>query len=394
MTVSLEVLGDTAIDSPDGTLIEESKSRTGRGNPISDRSRDFWKTLRNWIEAAQAGLLDAANTRFQLFVSRPSTGRIVQLFHNADSEHEALRALVAAYRILGLETRQSSGARPARIPSKIPAGLRDHLTVILRAPPQLVATIIRNFQLEVGSGQTIKDLRSTIDATLIPPEIAEDVLYHVAGWLKTRVDGQIERGVAACIHWEDFRTAVNTAVRLFDRRDVLKSLAREPSGIEVDKHLQFRTYVRQLRIVELDFEEQLRAVTDFIKAETDRTQWAEKGYVIEESFKEFQHTLMDSWRNYKRRCDIVNKNRSEPERGQLLYSDCCGHQAKLGGSEVPEHFCRGSFHKLADSPDIGWHPRYQKLLASVEADPSEGGQPSDVQALKRPSRANRRRGQQ
>ena len=371
VSVSLEVIGDTGVDYPDGKRrTEEAKSRTARGNPVRDRSPDLWKTLRNWVEAAEAGRLDPTTTQFRLYVPRPFEGRLVHQFHDATTEHQALRALKAAYEVMGITSSRRTG-EPLRLPRGLPKSLREHLEVVLRAPSRLVATIIANFRLEVGSGHAIEDLEASIDATFIPPEIAADVLHHVTGWLKARIDDQIDRGEAVCVRWEDFRAAVNTAVRLLDRLDVLKSLARAPRDDEVQAHLQFRTYVKQLGLIEVDFDEQLRAVTEFVQAETNRTMWAEQGRVVEESFAEFEQALINSWRTSKRRGDILHKARLATERGQLLYADCCAYQTKLGGAEPPEGFCRGSFHKLADGPVdgtvdgpvIGWHPSYRDLLA-------------------------------
>src|SRR4051812_4208967 len=75
--VSVEVLDDVAIASPGRkTTLEQTKSATS-GNPISDRSVELWKTLANWVRAAESGQLDCGRTILELFVSRQRQGKLV-----------------------------------------------------------------------------------------------------------------------------------------------------------------------------------------------------------------------------------------------------------------------------------------------------------------------------
>jgi hypothetical protein len=39
-------------------------------------------------------------------------------------------------------------------------------------------------------------------------------------------------------------------------------------------------------------------------------------------------------------------------------------QLRLQGMDVPFHFIPGSFHTLAETLDVGWHPRYREVLLS------------------------------
>lgn len=371
-SVSLEVVGDTGVEYPDGTLLtEEAKSRTSSSNPIADHAAGLWKTIRNWIDAVQAGQIDPRTTRFRIWVSQPFQGDIAEQFAAATTREAALAALTAARERLLPNARGSRGhAEGADVPRvsavDVPAAAArgvSHLQAVFTADPELVATIILNFEIARGSGRSLDDLEAALDATFVPPEIATDVLQQALGWLKLHTDAQIEQHQPARVSWEEFRTVVTTIVRRLDRRDFLASVASEPAEARVDEHLRARTYVRQLTLIEVDDDDRIRAVTDYIKAEADRVDWADRGRVLETSFEAFEKELMASWRNYKRRCDIAHKSASDVERGQVLYTDCFDHSSKLDGADLPEHFCRGSFHKLADGRAIGWHPKFASLLA-------------------------------
>jgi hypothetical protein len=151
---------------------------------------------------------------------------------------------------------------------------------------------------------------------------------------------------------------------------MLASVAAQPHRDDLERELQMRTYVRQLALIELDDDEKIAAVTDFLKAEVDRVEWARQGRVLEDAYDGFEIELHAAWRNHQRRCEVAHAARTEVDRGKLLYSDCFEHQVRLEQAIVPPHFCRGSFHKLADDIKIGWHPKFADLLNPVR---SSGG---------------------
>lgn len=97
---SLEVLDDLADEGLDGNLtVAQSKSAL-TGNPVSDRAQALWKTLTNWLNLAEQNIVRADRTVFELYVSRPVDGEIVNSFHSARNVKEAQVALNAAKEIL------------------------------------------------------------------------------------------------------------------------------------------------------------------------------------------------------------------------------------------------------------------------------------------------------
>lgn len=362
--MSLEVLGDTSVNAADGsTIVEELKSRISEANPIADRAIDFWKTIRNWVDAVAAGVLDPTLTRFRIYVTKEFTGRLAAGLAAASTRNDAQAALAEA------QTALLAGASPVAADSD----LGRHLNVIFAADPEQLSAIICNLELEFGSGRTWDDLRTAIDATFIPPECAEDVLRGMSGWITEHVTANIERLEPATIHWEDFRNAVVALVRRFDRKTMLASVAADPSQGDLERELAVRTYVRQLDLIEAEDEDKIGAVIDFLRAEVDRVEWARRGHVLHDSFDAFEDELKAAWRNYQRRCDVAFSSRAERDRGKILYSDCFAHRSRLEQADLPDHFCRGSFHKLADAVVIGWHPNFRTLLS-----PSTAGDGNDT----------------
>ena len=84
-TVSLEVFEDVGVETAEGKRVAEQVKSTYKGNPISDRAVDLWKTFSNWIDAVSCGNLQLDKTTFEIYVSRPKTGDIVSRFSKASS---------------------------------------------------------------------------------------------------------------------------------------------------------------------------------------------------------------------------------------------------------------------------------------------------------------------
>jgi hypothetical protein len=104
-----------------------------------------------------------------------------------------------------------------------------------------------------------------------------------------------------------------------------------------------------------------KAISDFLSAKTNIVLYAQRGYVNNESLKEFEAALRNLWDNQRKLLDL-DKDPDEKKRGRRLALQCLGARRKLEGIKVPDDFTPGCFHMLADKPEIGWHPRYETLL--------------------------------
>jgi hypothetical protein len=106
----------------------------------------------------------------------------------------------------------------------------------------------------------------------------------------------------------------------------------------------------------------LHSINEYLRASVTRTRLAEEGIVHGDSFTDYEEALTTFWRNKKRQNALTHTQRTPEDMGQLLLSDCCLHQQKLQGLEMPAYFTPGSYHALADAETIGWHPEYHVRL--------------------------------
>lgn len=354
--VSVEHLDDVATQGPDGVVVEQDKSGLAH-NPVANRSVDLWKTLHIWVRAIRDGALKS-DTKFVLYVAQNHHGDVIDRIHNVVNKADAA-ALVQSLR------NEFWGKAPKRAArAKLPVDLAEHVNGVLSASDDVLSLLFVNLVLENGSGSPNDDILPLISEKAISEAVCEDVLLYLLGWADRVIKKLIEKKRPAILTYDDFHKQLVGAAKKFDRSaNVLTSTPADISQTDIDKELRARTYVRQLDAVKCEETDLVRAVNDFLRAAVDRTTWSERGDVLEGSFGEFEDGLDRAWKNHKTRVEIEQKEATEEERGRLLYATCGGIQIRLQGMDVPSHFVPGSFHTLADSLRVGWHPRYRDLLA-------------------------------
>lgn len=350
--VCLEVLGDAGSIRPDGGIVvEETKSRTSRGNPLADRAIDFWKTLRNWSDAVGRGELEPSLTEFHLYVSRRcQPGTIARSFITAGTPDAAAQALREAW-----QTLEHKGI--------IHDPLREHVERFFGSHIEIQTAIITRFTVGFGSGNVFGDLRRTaldVDKWASDHKL-DDVLQFLLGWVKTELVRLLEARLPAAISSREMNRVARNLVQQLDRNYILISRAPDPTDEDRERQMS-STYIRQLSLIDLDYEWMLRAVNDYLRAEVDRHDWAAEGAVYSWSFDKYEEDLVEAWRVRKLECNIAHSDKGEVGQGKLIFTGCSQYQPMLNGVAPPRHFSSGSYHLLADRRVIGWHPRYSELL--------------------------------
>ncbi|TKB82885.1 MAG: hypothetical protein E8D44_10320 [Nitrospira sp.] len=355
---SLEVLDDVATQSTSGEVQVCQIKSSLTGNPVSDRSVQLWKSLYNWVSAVQSGLIDPGKTKFQLYVSKPVKGQIIDVLTAAKSDLDGKKAIALAKEVLW-------GSAPEYLlKSKLSPELAQYANFVLESDEEVLTSIVTRLKLECGSGSPLSDLQEKMKGKFVSASKVDEVVNQACGWVKTKVDKLLEEKQPAVISTDEFLAEITSFVRKVDRDLILNSYAPEPT--EKEKHAELpRRYVQQLDLIELSFDDKLQAISDFLRACYDRTVWAQKGEVNRSSFDDLDKVLKRSWGNIARRVRAEHKSVSEVDQGQVVYSDCMEQKSPLQSMETPDHFISGCYQRLADELDVGWHPRYRDFLADA-----------------------------
>jgi hypothetical protein len=344
------------LEDASGDMEAVQLKSAAKTNPISNRSAELWKTIANWIRAVENKELTVEKTTFHLRLGRPRSGAICELFAQATAE-----TVAAAIE----EARNEFFTTKGKLKRGVPADIRESIEKVF-APTRssLLQDIVMRFQLSFGTSHAYDELLNHLKTKFIDDAVAEDVLLHGLGWVKKEIDNAIENDEPPFISADKFRTEVCAFRDRLNGREYLPSLAGPPSLEQIELQ-KLRLFVRQLKLVEFSDGDILRGITDFLSARANRVQYAERGYVQADSFREFEDALESLWR-YERGEIELEKNEEEVIRGKRLAFRCLKAYMKLQGVDVPADFVRGCFHSLADRLTVGWHPRYELLLTTAE----------------------------
>lgn len=359
--VSLELIDDVGVENSDETKLASQTKSVRKTNPVSDKSPALWRTFANWANDVRTGRLEASKTTFELYVNRQVSGDLVSRFHHVSTKQQALE-------VFGIARDKLWGAAP-KFPERRnqAATLAPYLDEVFGAGARAFREILPRFRLNCAFKNPALDLHAKVASWLtISEEVAIDLVCHLHGWLKERVDEQLEAGKAPVIARDDFRQELRAYYGRLVPSGALPDLAPKPTPDELMRLLPF-TFVQQLKLVDVDRDSLAHAMTCYFKAARVRTIWGERALVHEESLDDLTESLMQVWRNYRIEVFANHSGTDEVLRGQLLQIRCNGHRCPVEGKDVPEYFVPGCFHALADLLSLGWHPRYSALLATKAA---------------------------
>jgi hypothetical protein len=356
--VSVEVFDDVGVEVAGGEKVAEQTKAAETKNPIADRSIEFWKTISNWLTAIETGEILLPSTRFELYISKKRSGAIAESFAAAGTSPTAKSALLEAKVTLwGPEPKYAER-------KKVALTLAPFLDHVFGADEEVITGMIERFSLSFGKGDAISEIETLIAKKIVSPEMRPTVVNQMLGWTKATIDRLLEQKKLAVVAVDDFNRELSAFVQKYDRNKILYSFAPEPLPEVVAAELPTRTYIRQLDLIDLDYEDKLRAANDFLRASLDRSIWSEKGLVHKSSFDEFRDQLQRTWSAKRLSVGVQAAGKPHPDIGRQLYGECILVKHELEATEVPAHFTPGCFHALAEDQTVGWHPGYKEKLAN------------------------------
>lgn len=355
--VSLEFLGDVATEHADGSVTTEEDKSAIKDNPVTDRSKNLWKTLYNWILAIENDDLDPDQTRFILYVPHEHfTGSFIEKFDEARTEAAAEEALSFSKATLW-------GDAPGYVlKDGVASSIAKYVDYVFANQGKAINVIV-NFRFERGDNAGYGELIENLANTFVPPEHSESFRRYMLGWIKEKIDLSIANDHVPRISKEEFLTEGHAILRKYDRERILKSVTARPSQTAADAQLEKSpTYIRQLDYIEVPYEEKVDAVCDYLMAENDRYDWIERSLLHKSSADEFDRRLKSKWKNVCGEVKAMMYNDGAVQKGAAIYYKCRQYSTSIEECRVEDHFIHGTYHLLADEPSLGWHPDWSTLL--------------------------------
>lgn len=362
IVVSIEKIDDVSVETLDGIVIaEQLKSVTSDGNPITERSIVFWKTLYNWFNYVKSNKIVLDKTVFRMVVVSNHSliiGGIVEQFHKSKNKQEAQKSLEKA--------KQKIWGKDDSLKSKVPSTYEPYLEILFSAKNiDLVAEIISRFEIEVHDANYDENLLKRFMGQTIPSEFADNLFIFMLGWVTEEVNKYMKIGLPAIVESSKYRNILVAQCRMYNQQKIIPQLSslitKEDAETEVESQ---DIYIRQLDLIQMSFDEKLDAASDYLQTKAEKTIRAEKGLFMPQFSNNYHDTVFRLWKS-KRKQILFSRTNNDEEIGQLLYAEMEG-DVTLIDSSLPSFFGSGTLQSMANKPsgepEIGWHPNYKKLL--------------------------------
>lgn len=360
--VSIEKFDDVGVENGDEKTAIQTKSALSDRNPVSDRAVDLWKTLYNWLLALKENELPLDFTLFTLVINVNKSGDIVAWLNQAHDEKEAETVYG---KIKGVFTGKDGKY------IKQSDSINNYIVSFLAEEnKKYVLYIIEKFKLVVIGEKHIDRVYDEFRArTYLPPDIRPLVFDKMLGWIDKITAEQVENGQVMQIAKSKFNNELTLTQKLVNQNKCLVELAPNPTNTEIElQQNEYKTYLRQLQIIDLEYDDQLAAINDYLKAAANRTVWAANGDINEEVLKLYYEDLQGRWKTKRNLIEMDKDEWDESKRGRYLYFMCQDEDICNSIIMTPRSFQNGCYHELADQQQIGWHPNYKQKLKEDEKD--------------------------
>lgn len=349
--VVMEGEDDVAIRHATGDKVLEQVKSATKHNALSDWSTDLWKTIGNWLADIESGAIDLHHTQFRIYVTPSQTGTVANSIHVANDKATADKTRNLIYKA------------------------RDLLAQKPKCNQQVQAL------LNLGDTKFVEFLsRISIESIHARPEHSVENLWgpsyreetkqkltnYAIGLARDKANKLIKLGDEGVVGAGAFRKEIQLFAARLNLPNFLASTSPKPAPEAVASvHSQRPVFVRQLEIIDIGQDQEIRAVADYLRASADKTIWAEEGDIVQRDLEDWETSLISTFDLHRGEVQDLHAEAPVEARGRQLLRLCLRSPGKLAGQEVPDHFVPGSYHELADQPwsGIGWHPDYKTIIS-------------------------------
>ena len=359
LSVSIERFDDVAFEQ-NGTATELLQLKH-HVNPASltDMSVDLWKTLRIWSEAVAADPQAPFERRFSIITTAQApAGSAAELLRatrpSIDAEKDALALLKAA--------------ATTSISEETAVGRKAFLALSDRDQENLLAAIHIHDQ-----APSITNARSEIEEQLFfsaPDGKVADLVDHLEGWWFSQVVTCLADVASPAISLLALRAKIDEIAKAFRNNELL--ISPEALAVSADDlpESDGRTFVRQMRCVDVAEESIELAKLDFYRATAQRSTWARENALLDGEAARYDADLVERWKRERLARESGGKPISDDEKktfGRDLFHWTSRAQAPFRNRHE-QWLCTGSYQILSDGVTVGWHPDHSTMFGTSAKD--------------------------
>ena len=357
--LSFECLDDIAIEDEGNVALYQAKLHI-KPVQLTDRSTDFWKTIRVWSEGIKNGCFNPSVTIFTLITTASiPEGSFLNLFFS--DKEEDRKKIIATMESIATETTNKENKLGY-----------DAFSALTEEQKQTLIGNIRITDSNVSIDDTMEQLKYRLELSA-PIGALDSFIDSVLGWWFRNSVDMLQAGTKQTIS----KAAVNNYIQAC--RDQIRADALPDEffeKVEIDdaalEESKDKTFVKQLTLVDATKREKKTAISDYKRAYGQRSKWLRDGRVAQGEYDSFDANLQEEWQS---RFDMMlddTEGQSEEERrkaGHAFYREnfvAPQYQLPLFRNNASLYITKGSYQMLSNDKTIGWHPDYKDLLDDDE----------------------------
>ncbi|AWJ86259.1 hypothetical protein TSH58p_22305 (plasmid) [Azospirillum sp. TSH58] len=352
--VSVETYDDVAFTQNGAAveLIQTKHSRTTK--QLNDFSPQFWNTVGIWIKHLKDHPEELGRTALML-VATATVGE--------DTGLSMLRP-EGQGRDIGAAHRKLVAAAAASKNQDVEWAVDAFLKLDAAAQRQVLDMVA-----VLDASPNIVDVREEIRRVLrhsARPEHLDHLIDRLEGWWFGVMTGALSRKGGREIPVSEIDAKLHDLREQFGPLQLPIDYAGVDPSAEIVSALKERTFVDQLKEIQVGDTGIRRAIVDYFRAFNQRSIWVRQGLLNGDELGQFGKRLIEAW---ERRWGIAERKLRNGasdddlvEAGTGVYDWACNCNICLRRVEEP-FLTQGTFHLLANKKRIGWHPDYKNRVA-------------------------------
>ena len=354
-SIRLEDLDDIVLNDIDGTNLYQTKLHINSVANLSERSSDFWKTIRVWSEAILNNLVDVDNTIFTLITTAKATPDSFISKLTINSVQTRIGILESMQNICKEQNNQTN---------------QKGYSAFLNLSSEQQIKLINNIYIidaSLSIEETLKAIKEELKYSA-PVGKINSYIEKIEGWW-------FQQCILLLTRKKDCISSKELQMKISDTRDLfmLDNLPDDfPDPLAIDEseivNYEEKIFIKQLKLIAIKSNSLRNAISDFRRAFEQRSKWLRDNLIGIDEYDRFDKQLYDYWNNIfalmKDDCDGLTEQELE-KAGKAFYEEYYIKKTpayKIRNNFQPQYLTRGSCHMLADEKRIGWHPNFQEKL--------------------------------
>ena len=357
-SLSFECLDDISIENEEEADLYQLKLHVSTAQ-LTDRSADFWKTIRVWSEGIADGTFIPERTIFTLITTASrSADTFINKFES--NEKKDLETILTAMESISLEENNSTNEK----------GYSAFKALSVEQKKMLIRNI-RIADADLSINDTWDALRKQLELSA-PSKFLDQFIEGVVGWWFIETVKMLASKTNNPISRESVKNQINIL------RDQLREDALPDDFFSDDnvsdselKENQSENYIKQLSLIDATDREKRAAIIDYQRAYGQRSKWLRDGRVTQEDYDKFDTDLRYDWKSRFELMQDESEEKLEEERkqaGHVFYRDFYVNPKHTMPSFKNKglYISKGSYQMLSDKKEVGWHPDYKEKLSDDE----------------------------